>query len=245
MTTEIVALLGATLSALIAAFAYYGKARHERLRTTRTVLYHLLEMRHHFAATEYGVAKFPDQYLEIVNATLKRNRIVIQDAEQEALVPLLRQFVREIQGAKVEALVVQIIEPFLRALSDLARDDPLLAYELKGKEVIKSVSSMFADVPHFANALEVPSEEEHVKEALLTSLDDLDREVTLGVLANAIRQVARRCGPTVYVRTIRAIRRQSDPAFPLKLATKVDSLLDRVLKVAIQQAAKNQPNIGG
>ncbi|MFW2354991.1 hypothetical protein [Hydrogenophaga sp.] len=244
MTTEIVALLGATLSALIAAFAYYGKARHERLRTTRTVLYHLLEMRHHFAATEYGIAKFPEQYLEVVNATFKRNEVVIPDAQREALVPQLRQFVRDIQAAKVEALGIQIIEPFLRALSDLARDDPLLAYDLKGKEVIKSVSSLVTVIPSIANALEVPSEEEHVKEILMTNLDDLDREVTLEVLADAIRQVARKCGPTVYVRTMGAIRRQSTTAFPSKFAARVDSMLDRVLKLAIQQAAQNHPNIG-
>lgn len=244
MTTEIVALLGATLSALIAAFAYYGKARHERLRTTRTVLYHLLEMRHHFAATEYGIAKFPEQYLEMVNASLERNKVVISDAEREALTPQIRQLIREIHAAKVEALGAQIIEPYLRALSDLSRDDPLLAYHLKGKEVIKSVSSMVVEISRFASTTEVHPEEEHVKEALLTNLDDLDREVTLEVLAKAIRQVACKCGPTIYVRTARAIRRQSDAAFPSQFAVKVDSMLDRVLKHAIQHAAKSQPNTG-
>lgn len=201
-------------------------------------------MRHHFAATEYGIAKFPEQYLAVANATLKRNEIVIPDTQREALVQQLRQFVRDIQAAKVEALGMQIIEPFLRALSDLARDDPLLAYDLKGKEVIKSVSSLVTGIPSVANALEVPSEEEHVKEILMINLDDLDREVTLEVLADAIRQVARKCGPTVYLRTIRAIKRQSNRAFPSEFAAKFDSMLDRVLKLAIQQAAQNHPKMG-
>lgn len=239
MDSQAIAIVGATFSAVIAALAYYGKARHERLRTTRTVLYYLLEMRYHIAVAQYGIANFAEQYKEKVKAVFRANNVVISEAELEPIAPMLRRCFNEMLTEQVGALETQMVEPYLRALTDLSRDDPLLAYRLKGREVLARASKEIAKFSQTINAPEIPPSGAHIKEALFSDLDDIDRETTLNLLDVAIRQVAARCGPMVYVRTRSALKVQNNAVLPAGLDTKMDAMLGKFLRVVVEHDAKH------
>ena len=238
MDTQVVALLGTALSALVAALAYYGKARHERLRTTRTVLYYLLEMRYHFAVAEYGVSQLLEQYLEMIASTLKTNGVVLQDSEREALNPVLKHLFREVSAARVEELGKQIVEPYLRALAELARDDPVLAYRLRGREILTRASTAIAEYVRIAGLHEIPPDDVQIKDALLTDIDDLDRQLTLDMLADASRQVAFHCGPFLYVQTHLVIRKQNRVSLSSNFGTGVNVVLDNFVKRVIENESQ-------
>lgn len=239
MDSQEIAIVGATFSALIAALAYYGKARHERLRTTRTVLYYLLEMRYHIAVAQYGIANFTEQYKEKVKAVLVANNVVISETELEPIAPLLRRCFNEMLTEQVGTLETQMVEPYLRALTDLSRDDPLLAYRLKGREALARASKEIAKFAKTINVPEIPPSGADIKEAFFADLDDIDRETTLNLLDMAIRQVAARCGPVVYLRTRHALKVQGNAALPAGLDEKMDALLGKFLKVAVEHDAKH------
>lgn len=238
MDTQVLALFGTALSALIAALAYYSKARHERLRTTRTVLYYLLEMRHHFAVAEYGLSHFPEQYLKMAIAALKVNGLALSEEDREALVPGLKLVIREISTTRVEELGKQIVEPYLRVLAELARDDPVLAYSLKGREVLTRASTAIVQYVRVLGLLEPPPDSAQVKDDLLTDIDDFDRQMTLDSLAGASRQVAIHCGPMIYIRTRLAIRKQNQARLTLDTETGLNSILNKLAKRVIEHESQ-------
>lgn len=200
MDAKVLGLLGTALSGLIAAIGYYVKTKHERRRSTRTVLYYLLELYHLTSKMQYGVKKFPAKYVEKCREALNARGLPFTEVEAKFVSVALEQFIRDIATSELEQLSTDLADPFTNALADLSKEDPLLAFQLKGRESIskapKSVRYLLSKITNItqneASCLST--------DALLADVDDLTRVVAVKELASSIRSTAWRCGFMTLVR---------------------------------------------
>jgi hypothetical protein len=236
MDAKVLGLLGTALSALIAAIGYYTKTKHERRRATRTVLYYLLELHHLPSRIQFGVKRFPAEYAERCKAALNGRGLPFTDVEATVLGTAIEQLVRHMALSELDQLSTELTDPFTRALADLSKEDPLLAFQLKGKESIstasKSVRSLVANLTK-----DDPSESSRfATDAILADLDDFARTVAVKELAGSIRAVAWRCGFITLVRCHFLLRRTSR----MSLVSTLDKQLSPVIEGIVLRAIEAQ-----
>lgn len=245
MDAKTLGILGAALSSLIAAIGYYVKLRHERLRTTRTVLYHLLEMRHQLATAQYMTGKFLPDYLLACRKALNAQGTQISTSEGDEIERLGREHFRVFAVAQLERLRDDVFKPYRDALDILAKDDPLLAYQLKGKELFVApteTSSQLLSLPAVMRA-GVGDGDSVAMNALMANLvEDIIRESTLEDIGDAIRMVALECGLLTYIQIRILLWRNSHMERPPAFEKRVGAALSKIIDRAVPQEFKDGPS---
>lgn len=246
MDAKTLSILGTALSALIAAIGYYAKLRHERLRTTRTVLYHLLEMRYQLATAQYMTGGFLSDYLAACKEVLGPENTQISSSEYEEIEKIGREHFRVFVVAQLEQLKDEVFKPYRDALEILAKDAPILAYRLKGKELFVApteTSSRLLSLPA-AMRMGVVDRDDSEKNALMDNLlEDIVRESTLEDINDAIRMVALDCGLLTYIQARillwRSVHTKQSPAF----TKMVDATLSKIIhQSSSQESSANHPS---
>lgn len=129
-----ISALGAAGSALLAALAYCAKTSHERRRVTRTVIYYLLEL-HHVVAKVCLAIKEMERILSCETYKLLSQHGVEFDKNEldTAIKSALPEIIR-FAHALLEKTIRDTADGYAKALSDLARENPVLAFQLRGRE---------------------------------------------------------------------------------------------------------------
>lgn len=247
MDPKVIAILSTAFSALIAAFSYLAKTRHERRRATRTVLYYLLELHHLLSRIQFGLKKFPADYVDRCKVALSAKGHVISEAETTALVGHLTQLIRQIGATEVLDLTSEIADPFAKALADLSREDPVLAFELRGKDGIAKASKLLRSLT-FASPDDpsVPTggvAHSPTADLVLAAIDDFTREIAVDELARSIRSVAWRCDAITHFRVLRLLSRAARvntlADIDAQLSDAIETVVTRIVEVDAGSAKRH------
>lgn len=193
MDAQIVSLLATALGALIAALSYSGKIRHERQRSTRTVLYYLLEIHHFLSRSSLGITSFPKEYLRRITQLLHERGVQISPADAAALPIQLESVLRIWMQSELIKLKTSISVPFEKALHELSRDDPVLAFDLRGKEAISNISELFELLGSNPRLGVLEGEDAVNAKTLMSSLDKSVSSLQIADLVRCIHCAAWRC----------------------------------------------------
>lgn len=209
MDAQLFGLAGTALSALIAALSYRGKIRHERRRSTRTVLFYLLEIHHFLSRGVLSTSSFPRQYIDKIVALLSERGIIVSEAEASALPAQIQEAARILLQAELKKLSLAISEPFQAALRDLSREDPLLAFNLRGKDSVSDISDLFEVIGGKPVQPDMKADEVARASALLSFLEDRMKSMASDEVERCIRATAWRCDVVTNYRIHRHLQRVS------------------------------------
>ncbi|OYQ38654.1 hypothetical protein CHU94_14475 [Rhodoferax sp. TH121] len=222
---KILGVLGTALSALFAAWTYFAKIRYEHRRATRVVLYHVLEMHHHIARWNEGVTDFPKNYLRKCNEVLKKRGLVLSEENHKALEAALSNLIRNTAVTEIEQTALIIGPPFLKALEDLAKENPLLAFQLKGKEGLDKPSKFVRD--YMERELNDGSEESiQGRKFLSIEADDFIHAIAVRELRRSVLLVAWHCGVWTYWKCRAQLSRQGNREAFTELDTDISDFLE-------------------
>lgn len=234
MDTQVVGILGTALSALIAALKYRAKVRHDTLRTTKAALFYLLEIRHFVLRLHQGNTTFPNEYISHIERLLAKEGVKLSDLDRANLVKSCKPVFRNFVNGHISSSLTELIKPYCQTLNELARDDPILAFYLKGKESLGKLINIAID--HMGQVVESSKAELPVETstALQAGLEDVITEFALNDLTNAVKKVAFKCGFLTYLRCILILNRSCELE-PLDMAR-----FDTVLRNGLQELLREQ-----
>ncbi|HEY8876493.1 MAG TPA: hypothetical protein VIN03_02945 [Roseateles sp.] len=127
---KLLAALGAVGSAMLAAAGYIAKLRYERKRTLRVTLFYLLQLRHSAVVDELIATQLPERVIKALNEALGDQKLDLTDAETESLVREARPILAAVAERQSAAELQEIRGQLAKSLSDLAKDEPVLAFRL-------------------------------------------------------------------------------------------------------------------
>jgi hypothetical protein len=196
--------LGGAASALIAAFSYWAKTRHERRRATRRILFYLLELHHVAHRVRAASRGFRSEFLHVFGAAIQARGFVFNESETAAVLkqaePVLAAFGRK----QLEATVADSSEAFTNALADLSKEDPVLAFRLRGRDQLmlmpQKLESLLAQHTTPSNSTAPNVRDSTVFDEFLAGMAIEDLEL-------AIRAVARTCDFVTHLRVTLLLRK--------------------------------------
>ncbi len=204
MDPKDIGLISGAASAAVAAYSYWRKTQHERLRSTRTVLFYLLELHFSFSRavlifnseTESLVAMRRAAAATGTNYSEEELRRGFQEA-----FPVLQTHIRNELSSMVDGFASGIE----KALLDLAKDDPVLAFRLRGQENVLGVTESIRKlIGHFAKEM---SQEDLASAMVMGNLERQNLAEGVDRLAEAIEKAARRCDIWTRLGVWRVMRR--------------------------------------
>lgn len=197
---QLVALYAAALSAMIAAISYYGKVRHERRRSLRAVLFQILHFRALTIRAAGALDYIPKAMVAAIELSLQRYDFGIPDGSFEEL---RERIARQVHDSTLDGFVnecLAMVAPLSKALSDLARDDPVLAYRL-------SIQSMLNRQRFRTESDGEIEPAELIRDAALTmAVENALWEPQILALTLIAKIAARRCGLATWFRVSRELR---------------------------------------
>ncbi|EGQ7665379.1 MULTISPECIES: hypothetical protein [Vibrio harveyi group] len=138
MEVQVIASLigvgGITLSALLGGFGYFFKVRAESLKVTRQTLFYLLEFRAHTLASAFDSSELYDQYIKRCEKYFEQKKIEGIEFPAENKQLMLAFFSTLIEQITPQ-LSSDFIEGYENTIVNLAKEKPILAYKVRGKEV--------------------------------------------------------------------------------------------------------------
>lgn len=138
MEVQVIASLigvgGITLSALLGGFGYFFKVRSESQKVTRQTLFYLLEFRAHTLASSFDSSELYDQYIKRCEKYFEQKKIEGIELPSENK-QLMLAFFSEIIEKITPQLSSDFIHGYEKTIVNLAKEKPILAFKLRGKEV--------------------------------------------------------------------------------------------------------------
>lgn len=200
---ELSALTGAG-SAVLAALSYWAKTNHERRRVTRTVLYYLLELLHVTHRVRAALLQLESELIQELRVAHESRNLPFNENEATAAFAAARPHLATFGSKQLEGTVSDSAEAFSKALSDLARENPVLAFRLRGRDQITLLRQKIEDF--VAAAPVVDSQQTNSSELQLAQLDPLMFAFAEEELRRAIRATLWGCDVVTHFRTIRLLR---------------------------------------
>ncbi|EWS52965.1 MULTISPECIES: hypothetical protein [unclassified Methylibium] len=239
MDAQLLGLAGTALSALIAALSYRGKIRHERRRSTRTVLFYLLEVHHFLSRGVLSISTFPKQYIDRIVGLLSERGISVSEAEASCLPAQIQAALRLLMQSELTKLSAAISEPFQAALRELSRDDPVLAFDLRGKEAVSGISDLFEALGGKTIQPDMIADDIAKASALMCFLDDQMRSMAAAEVERCIRSTAWRCDLVTHYRVRRHLQKASSLRCLEEISPDVSAL---IVALADQIATQIRPH---
>lgn len=229
-------ILGTALSALVAALSYWAKTRHERRRATRAVLYYLLEVHHLVNRIHVSRKAFPSEYVAQCRRALASAGKVLSDDDSATLTQGVTLALNAFTANELQALATSIAEPFERALTELSREDPVLAFKLRGRDQLMMI---FRKIEASIGGPEKSSYSGKSFEEEYAPLDDFLRGITVAELGRAVKATAWRCDVLTHVQVLLLLRRSTHEEATDNAKTFLKELVDDLVPQLV--AAKDSP----
>lgn len=246
LNASLISLVGIALSALFGAFGYTRKLHDERLRTRRQALFFLLEIRHSLLVDMFDPKDATDQYIAHGEKYLSSKGIPNQQPYPEPLHDLICGHFQQLLNIKRAQFEAEVAGPYTQVLGELAKEAPVLAYKLKGKERLSQFVSAQNDYEESVlNALSFPLElRTGFMAGQLRRLKRSGQEELLAEVDDSIRSVALSCGPIAYMHCNLLLRKKVSTKIDfaaLGFDREIDSLLKAVVEhVQAKQAGDHQ-----
>lgn len=210
----LIGLAGISLGALLSGVGYFMKSRAERLQIKRNILFHLLEIRFLLVSSYEDPRKITESYIEVCNRFFEKAGMGADEGPPEPLKMLIENHLKNVIDAVKPKIEVDFISSYESSLKDLSKDDPVLAYRLRGRENLKEFLqvqdkyiSSFEELDLFKeNPLMADVVSGHFDEASRLSMEKLISEINNDVLL-----VSRRCGLGHWWNCRKIIRRKLEP----------------------------------
>lgn len=208
-----------------AALGYLYKQSFERRKITRVTLYYLLEMHHRLARCNYGLSRFSEDYtLKIENRLAKQGRS-FGCGEREKFLQVTEKMMQAFMLRQLDGIQKELSEPYRTSLAALAKEDPILAFELKGKE---SIEGLVSPLDHVTEVLgkEMQTEMSSAEKKYKNQIDEELRRIILQELRLAVRKTAWHAGFIFWIRSLMLLRQNYKDHTPAFLDRLVEQLLD-------------------
>lgn len=222
-----VGFVGTAISALIAATAYAWKGWQERKRTARRVLYHLLEF-HHVASRLNATATFPERYLGQIESKILPKGSKLSPYDREQFLAQMRKMLLSVTNHLARLLTQQMTETYLKSLEELAKDKPVLAYRLKGAELV-DIASVLEGGLDVADTSKEPHDLR--SDAFFQEVCNHFQSSFILNLEGRCRMVAFSCSLWTYLQTRHVLRQKSKHNEEAEFDRAIEQLFEGPLKL--------------
>lgn len=137
-------ILAVAIPAALGVSGYLYKVWADKVKSRKLVLFYLLEI--HYVLKVIPVSTdglVVERYLEYCKGLLKDAGFPIDekyDEMMEQLAPLLSKYFENLFSAIPRSFDLQFQESFDSSLEALAKDNPVLAYKLKGRQCLEKIT---------------------------------------------------------------------------------------------------------
>lgn len=248
MSVEVIVALiglgGVALASLLGGFGYFLRSRSERLESRRVVLFYLLEIRHAFLANIFEPKDVLKQYLAYCDNFFEKNGIVGDGEIPEDVKALLLNHFSAVRDMVQQRLEEEVVAPFICALNELAKQAPLMAFKIRGKEAIGrliSLQNSYTEGIQKAESVVAIPILSQVLASQIDSLKNTNISELNGELNQVIRMVARSCGIFSYIECRRILKEEVKSGIDFSEMGLDEHLND--FMIALQNAASETESI--
>ncbi|WFC62630.1 hypothetical protein EWH21_13180 [Pseudomonas sp. REST10] len=247
---HVLVLVGITLAALLSSIGFYWRNRIEIKKSTRKVLYYLLEIRYAIHTSLINPDHTYSKYIQDISVEMKKRDMDLDiDELNKLMAPVIMKHLTDINSTVKTDIDEKVLAPYETALLELATINPVLAYQLKGKEKLQELLNHNKNYISHLNSEILPnllSNFEHGKQALaelgISRHEKSIKELT-AELDGEILKVSISCSLVDYLRCRRALKHS-----PLNMSTIdtsglsdfLDKCIDALKHAAITQQAEGQ-----
>jgi len=197
--TALLGIGGIVLAALMSSAGYLYRNSTEHKKSARKVLYLLLEIRQTIIASLFDPDEATDKYFIHYVRQLNAKGIEVKPEEvPEGMRMLVSGHFNNVISSLRTDIESRLLVPFEEALLELASVDPVLAYQLRGKEKLEKIAVHTRQYQsNVNNQLDSITGEEWAQKFLLELSDDLKEEALdeLSETINAdVMALAKACG---------------------------------------------------
>lgn len=201
--------LGVPAAAIFAAIGYWYKSQREHKKSTRKVLYLMLELRHAIMAGVFDPEKATDEYFRHSVANSKKKGLDLDPAQiTDDLRAMVTEHFENIRAAQ-QVDFGKILPALDQALLEMACQNPVLAYRLRGKEKLEKLISHTRDYQtKFASNMEKELGKTLIGSVMLETMAEMSNDAFRDIcqkLDNDVLLLARDGGVVDYWKCKRAL----------------------------------------
>lgn len=248
ISKEYIGLWGIALSAIFGVLGYLYKVWTDRIKSQKLVLFHLLEIHYVLKILPHSMSGLGSQYLSHYEKLIQQSGICIDGESKEklqAFLPSIQNYFDELFSAVPKHLDEQFKKSFESSLQELAKDNPVLAYKLKGRQCLEMAGHAvqayttqlkpFPEDPHNVGVGDVVKEEidKSIEMAYAEILDEINKDIT---------RVALGCGLITYLKCRKVLRRKIEVGSDFSefgLDQHIDSFMAKIIDAVKKEKVKN------
>jgi len=236
----LIGLLGISLGALLGGVGYYLKSRSERLQTKKLVLFHLLEIRHLLKSSYANPKEITAEYLKCCKSCFLKLGLNDDEDVPKELNELIESHMTNLLKVLSPEISIEFINAFENSLQSLCKDDPVLAFQLRGKEKLTEVLTTQDNyIKNFSN-LKFLGTSQQENEFVEKQLDNMNNKATKELIRDIdkdISLVSRHCGFFTWYNCRNIIKQKSKPKVCFK-DMGIEKLLEETFKEFLDSAKK-------
>jgi hypothetical protein len=188
----ITALIGTVIGALFGSAGYFLKTflktRSEAKKTTRKVLYWLLEIHHAIETLRLDPTDLTQEYLQYFRNKMMEHGIPCEGELPPQLKNLIIEHLKNVIDSARTGLDERFLDPYEKALLELAQVDPVLAYQLRGKEKLTAFVQLANQYSYdFSELVRSEVSTDHSRESTV-SLADRAKKDAIDLLVQELEQ---------------------------------------------------------
>lgn len=232
----LIGLAGISLGALLSGIGYFMKSRAERLQVKRNVLFHLLEIRFLLVSSYEDPRKITESYIELCKRCFEKAGLGADEGPPESLKMLIENHLKNVIEAVKPKIESDFISSYENSLKDLSKDDPVLAYLLRGRENLKEFLQAQDEYISSFEELDLFKENPFMADVLSDQFDEASRssmEKLISEINSDVSLVSRKCGIGHWWSCRKIIRRNMEPTNcfdEVELEKALDSLLVQIVE---------------
>ncbi|MDG9667069.1 hypothetical protein ONV78_04915 [Hahella sp. CR1] len=131
----LVSLVGILLAAIISSAGYFYKNWTESKRSARKVLYLLLEIRYAINISLFSPSASAEKFMIHYSKRMEERGLQFDlDVAKKSIMPLIIKYFTDMSNSLKVDIEKRLLTPYDNALMELAAVNPVLAYQLRGKD---------------------------------------------------------------------------------------------------------------
>jgi hypothetical protein len=207
-------IIAVAAAAVIGVAGYLYKIWADKVKSRKLVLFYLLEIHYVLKVLPVSTDGLVERYLEYCKGLLKNAGLPIDenyDEMIEKIAPHIHVYFENLYSAIPSSLDAKFQESFDSSLEALAKDNPVLAYRLKGRQCLEKISQ--AVKSYTVDLKSQPGVTDNkligfvIKDEITASANTAYAEI-LKEVNDDILTVARVCGPLTYWNCRKAIKKK-------------------------------------
>ncbi|MBL4276335.1 hypothetical protein H8F10_00230 [Vibrio fluvialis] len=244
IVVALISIAGIALGILASGLGYFYKVRSERLKTTKETLYYLLEFRAHFMASSCSPRDLSQEYISICEKFF-RKKGVVNTAPPPEIIILINQMFQTVVSSITPNISNEFLIAYETSLKNLSKDNPVLAYKLRGKEAYSDLFDMIRKYNEQLSNLSLVQDDidpAHLNKQISDTADWGFNE-HLGQTDADIARVAKRCDLLTRWEVRKILKKKDKPVHSLN-SFEVEAKLELVLENLLALKSASPCNTG-